>query len=73
MEIDIKEKIIEEITLDMDEIIFSQYFHIFIKREMKKRIRRILYKKKEIKGSKSKKKSNNVLLINTRINGEDKR
>lgn len=40
---------------------------------MKKRIRRILYKKKEIKGSKSKKKSNNVLLINTRINGEDKR
>lgn len=55
MEIDIKEKIIEEITLDMDEIIFSQYFHIFIKREMKKRIRRILYKKKEIKGSKSKK------------------
>lgn len=67
MEIDIKEKIIEDITLDMDEIIFSQYFHINKERNKKKEY----YKKKGKKGDKGRKKkitSNNLLLINARIN-----
>lgn len=52
VEIDIKEKIIEDITLDMDEIIFSQYFHINKERNKKKEY----YKKKGKKGDKGRKK-----------------
>lgn len=55
VEIDIKEKIIEDITLDMDEIIFSQYFHINKERNKKKEY----YKKKGKKGDKGRKKKNN--------------
>lgn len=68
MEIDIKEKIIEDITLDMDEIIFSRYFRINKERNKKKNI----IKRKGKKETKVKKNkiitSNNLLLINARIN-----
>lgn len=55
MEIDIKEKIIEDITLDMDEIIFSQYFHINKERNKKKNI----IKRKGKRETKVEKKKNN--------------
>lgn len=68
VEIDIKEKIIEDITLDMDEIIFSRYFRINKERNKKKNI----IKRKGKKETKVKKNkiitSNNLLLINARIN-----
>lgn len=55
VEIDIKEKIIEDITLDMDEIIFSQYFHINKERNKKKNI----IKRKGKRETKVEKKNNN--------------
>lgn len=47
MEFDIKEKIIEEITLDMDEIIFSQYFHINKERNKKKELEEYYIKRRK--------------------------